>query len=44
MEKVYIGVNFANLVSIAIMVGLIVGVFFAVKKFGQDKPKAEAAA
>jgi len=40
MEKHYIGVNFPNLLSIAIMLGVIVGLFFGVRKFAGKKTAA----
>ncbi len=43
MERHYIGVNFPNLISVAIMTGVIVAIFCAVRKFGVGKT-AEAAA
>jgi hypothetical protein len=33
MEKAYIGVNFPNLVSIALMVGVIYGLYWGIKKY-----------
>jgi len=41
MERAYIGVNFPNLMSIAIMVGVIYGLFLGFRKYG---PKDMASA
>lgn len=41
MERSYIGVNFPNLVSIALMVGVIAALFFGIRKLGKAKPVAE---
>ncbi len=43
-EKVYIGPNLPNLMTIAICVGVIMGLLFAVHKLSASKPEATEAA
>jgi hypothetical protein len=40
MDKNYIGVNFPNLISVTIMVGVIVALFFGIRKFAVKKAEA----
>ena len=42
MERAYIGVNFANLMSIAIMVGVIYGLYWGIRKYVPNKAAASA--
>ena len=34
MERTYIAVNFPNLISVAIMTGILIALYFGVRKFG----------
>lgn len=40
MERAYIGVNFPNLMSIAIMVGVIYGLYWGLRKYAPKKAAA----
>ncbi len=42
MERNYISVSFPNLIAIAIMLGVIVGLFFGVRKIAGNKTAAAA--
>lgn len=42
MERAYIGVNFPNLMSIAIMVGVIFGLYCGIRKYATSKAAASA--
>lgn len=42
MERNYIGVNFPNLMSIAIMVGVIAALYCGIRKFAARKAEAAA--
>lgn len=42
MEKNYISVSFPNLIAVAIMLGVIVGLFFGVRKIAGNKAAATA--
>lgn len=42
MDRAYIGVNFPNLMSIAIMVGVIFGLYLGIRKFAQSKAAGNA--
>ena len=43
MERVYVGVNFPNLVSIAVMVGVIAALYLGLRTFTTNRPASEAA-
>lgn len=42
MDKAYIGVNFPNLVSIGIMVGVIFALYLGFRTFNSNRPKVTA--
>jgi hypothetical protein len=42
MDRAYIGVNFPNLMSITIMVGVIFGLYWGIRKFAPSKAAASA--